>query len=450
MSDRPDRRRRTQVFLANGTWFRPDTTTAVDVRVVGGGGGGGTTANVGIGAGGGGGGWAFEREGVPVSGDVSVIVGAGGAGGVATQRLATVTLTSSLATFTDAAVTTADVGKLLYHATGFAAGTTVQSVSGITVTASTVALISGSNTVAYLYGAQGASGGASSFGAISAYGGGGGGGDGNGSGLPSGPSGGGPGSSETNQTYSATWTNGSPVVTGSWVQPRHIGMCVTCATSTVAPRSVLNATGSSGEPTIVSVVPGVSFTMNQNAVVVAGPLTLNCTLIATSAGGGGGGSGGGAGGADGWPGSQQDLAGGGLGAPGRSSSIDYQSVGGGGSGTGGSATPGQAILGNSASSNILDGVQDGLGGYVGIDTVHPGGGGGSWSAGSGVNNVGNAGVGVSGGLGGWSSGASTQQSAAANSGCGGGGGITGTTATFSSMVSGGNGGSGYVVVSWWE
>ena len=65
-----------QVFKAPGTWTCPPTVTWVDVTAVGGG-GGGTGAYPGQ-TGGGAGGGGVRRDFVPVSGPVSVTIGAGG------------------------------------------------------------------------------------------------------------------------------------------------------------------------------------------------------------------------------------------------------------------------------------------------------------------------------------------------------------------------------------
>lgn len=71
----------TQVFTESGTWVKPATVTEVTVKIVGGGGGGGNlgsymTGSSGAGGGGSGGVQIFA---VPVTDNVTVTVGAGGA-----------------------------------------------------------------------------------------------------------------------------------------------------------------------------------------------------------------------------------------------------------------------------------------------------------------------------------------------------------------------------------
>lgn len=75
-----------QVFTSNGTWVKPSSGNMVIIEAWGGGGGGGNLYGSGSksGAGGGGGG-AYARRIIPLSaipGNVTVVVGAGGVGGV--------------------------------------------------------------------------------------------------------------------------------------------------------------------------------------------------------------------------------------------------------------------------------------------------------------------------------------------------------------------------------
>ena len=73
------------IFTSSGTFALPTGVTSVDVMVVGGGGGGGVGGVVSsevLAGGGGGGAQVALYEGVAISGDVSVTVGAGGTGGV--------------------------------------------------------------------------------------------------------------------------------------------------------------------------------------------------------------------------------------------------------------------------------------------------------------------------------------------------------------------------------
>jgi hypothetical protein len=73
-----------QVFTASGTWIKPTGVTAIEVTLVGAGAGGGgapaspVVASIGVG---GGGGQVVKRR-LPVSSDVNVAIGAGGAGGI--------------------------------------------------------------------------------------------------------------------------------------------------------------------------------------------------------------------------------------------------------------------------------------------------------------------------------------------------------------------------------
>lgn len=73
-----------QEFLTSGTWIRPSGVTHIHVIVVGGGGGGGKpflpTSSDYMGSGGGGGGQVISRPSFPVTGNVTVTVGAGGLG----------------------------------------------------------------------------------------------------------------------------------------------------------------------------------------------------------------------------------------------------------------------------------------------------------------------------------------------------------------------------------
>ena len=66
-----------QLFTSSGTWTKPTGVTEVWVEVVGGGGGGGTAASSSPGSGGGSGGRVTGW--VPVTGNVAVYIGAGGA-----------------------------------------------------------------------------------------------------------------------------------------------------------------------------------------------------------------------------------------------------------------------------------------------------------------------------------------------------------------------------------
>lgn len=80
----PGKTRKIQVFNASGTWVRPVGVDLVDIFVVAGGGGGGSVSSTGEqagsgSAGGGAGGQVIDKENVPVTGNVSVVVGAGGA-----------------------------------------------------------------------------------------------------------------------------------------------------------------------------------------------------------------------------------------------------------------------------------------------------------------------------------------------------------------------------------
>lgn len=74
---------KTQVFTASGTWARPTGVDVVEIFLVGGGGGGGGAADNGSGGafGGGGGGGEIVEVFVPVSGNITVTIGGGGAGG---------------------------------------------------------------------------------------------------------------------------------------------------------------------------------------------------------------------------------------------------------------------------------------------------------------------------------------------------------------------------------
>lgn len=72
-----------QVFTGSGTWTKPSGVSVVTVKVVGGGGGGGGCSNAaGTIAGGGGGAGGYSEGEVAVTGNVTVTVGALGAGGV--------------------------------------------------------------------------------------------------------------------------------------------------------------------------------------------------------------------------------------------------------------------------------------------------------------------------------------------------------------------------------
>jgi hypothetical protein len=78
--------RKTQVFTTSGTWTRPAGVDSVHVFLVGAGGGGGgvSTAETDRVGGGGGGGQVVERD-LSVAGNLTVTIGAGGAGGATTD-----------------------------------------------------------------------------------------------------------------------------------------------------------------------------------------------------------------------------------------------------------------------------------------------------------------------------------------------------------------------------